>query len=95
MPKLELTDEELAEWHAYRGLTQASPDKVLAGLIGQIRQELLLSGMGDIQLAKRIGMQPHHLRTILSIDEPSDPKFTTVVKIMSGLNMQLITGEIK
>ena len=95
MPQIDLSPDEYEQWLEFRGQRTPSPERVLAGLIGQIREQLELSGMDIISLAKKVGMQPYHVRTILSIDKPSDPKLTTVVKIMSGLNMSLKVGEIQ
>ena len=89
MPKLDLTDEELAEWRAFRGLTQASPEKVTAGLIAQIRNQLEVTGIDILELSKRVQMQPAHIRTILSLEKPSNPTVASVAKICNGLNMQL------
>jgi len=89
MPKITLSDDEYDAFLEFRGKRHASPDRVLAGFLDQIRAKMELAGWDVIEFAKRVDMQSSHLRKVLSTEKPSDPKFTTIVKIANGLNLTL------
>ena len=89
MPKINLSDAEYIEYLEFRGKKHDSPDKVLQGIITRIVSEIDLTESTLLEFAKRVEMQPQHLRMILSKDKPSDPKFTTLVKVLNGLNIKL------
>ena len=83
----EITNQEYKEFLKFKTLKAESPMSVVANIIDRIRDELEGSAMDEIELAKSVSMQPGHLRKVLSISKPSDPKLSTVVKVAAGLNL--------
>jgi DNA-binding phage protein len=90
-----ITDAEYLEFLKLKTLKTESPKSVVANIIDRIRTELEASAMDEIELAKAVGMQPAHLRKVLSKVNSSDPKMTTLVKIANGLNLSFYMKAIK